>query len=60
MINPLKQSKDEVKDLDFEFEPHLDEDEEPRKLPDCDEPVDANDRLINQNPKHDRIAHAEV
>ena len=52
-INPPKQSKKKKMDLDFEFEPCLCEDEEPRKIPDYDEPVDA-------NPEHDRIANAEA
>ena len=43
-----------------EFEPYSDEHEEPRIIPDYDEPVDANGRLINQNPSYDRIINSEV
>ena len=37
-----------------------DEDESPRTLPDIEDAVDANGRLINQQPAYDRLLNAEV
>ena len=59
-INPPKQSKGKEEATDCNFEPCLDDDEVPRKIPDCYEPTDANGRPINQNPEHDRMTNAEI
>ena len=55
-INPTKQTREEKEDI----EPYSDDYEKPRKIPDYDEPVDANGRLLNQNPEYDKIINAEV
>jgi hypothetical protein len=59
-INPPKPT-DDVEDLDTkEFEEHEDEDESKRIIPDIEDVVDANGKLLNQQPAYDRILHSEV
>lgn len=43
-----------------EWEPFQDEDEEPHIIPDNEDVVDANGRLINQQPAYDKLLHSEV
>lgn len=47
-------------DDDLNFEEFSSPEEDPRKSPDIEDAVDANGRLINQNPAYDRLIHAEV
>ena len=43
-----------------EFEEYEDDDEQARIVPDIEDMVDANGRLLNQMPAYDRILHSEV
>ena len=43
-----------------DFVEYEDDDEEPRVIPDFDDPVDAAGRVINQQPLYDRLIHAEL
>jgi hypothetical protein len=45
---------------DDEFEEYRDDDEDPRIIPDVEDTVDADGRLLNQQPMYDRIINAEV
>ena len=45
---------------DDEFEEYSDEDEQPRKIPDQEDTVDATGRLLDQQPAYDQIINAEV
>jgi hypothetical protein len=54
MSAPPKESKED------EFEEYTDDDEQPRIIPDIEDSVDSNGRLINQQPMYDRIINAEV
>ena len=62
-INPPKVSeKDDGVDLDTsdEFEHYEDDVEQPRIVPDIEDTVDANGRLLNQQPAYDTLLNAEV
>ena len=45
---------------DDPWEEYQDEDESPRQIPDIEETVDANGRLIGQQPAYDKLINAEV
>jgi hypothetical protein len=57
-INPPKPTDDENLDDDFEFEEY--EDEPKRIVPDIEDTVDANGKLLNQQPAYDKILQSEV
>ena len=59
-INPPKVKDTQPSDTDDEFEEYRDEDEEPRIIPDIEDAVDANGRLLNQQPAYDKIINSEV
>jgi hypothetical protein len=54
MSAPPEESKDDA------FEEYFDDDEQPRIIPDIEDSVDSNGRLINQQAMYDRIINAEV
>jgi hypothetical protein len=57
-INPLKPN---VKGLnDNKFKEYEDEDEPTRAVPDIEDMVHANGKLLNQQPAYDKILHSEV
>jgi hypothetical protein len=43
-----------------DFEEYSDDDEEPRIIPEIDEPVDSTGKLLNQQPTYDQIISAKV
>ena len=45
---------------DNEFEEYEDQDELRRTVPDIEDSVDANGKLLNQMPAYDKILHSEV
>jgi hypothetical protein len=55
MSAPPKESEE-----DDNFEEYYDDFEEPRVIPEVEDAVDSNGRLINQQPMYDRIINAEV
>jgi hypothetical protein len=58
-INPPK--KNDTEDLDDnEFEEYEDDDEPKRTVPDIEDMVDANGKLLNQQPAYDKILNSEV
>jgi hypothetical protein len=61
-INPPTQKDAEDADNldDNEFEEYEDEDESKRTVPDIEDSVDANGKLLNQMPAYDKILHSEV
>ena len=54
---PNPEAIDELQD---QWEEWGDEDEDPRQVPDIEDTVDANGRLLNEQPAYDRIINAEV
>ena len=54
---PNPEAIDELQD---QWEEWGDEDEDPRHVPDIEDTVDANGRLLNEQPAYDRIINAEV
>jgi hypothetical protein len=63
-INPPTQTDAEdaenLDDNEFEEYEDEDEDESKRTVPDIEDSVDANGKLLNQMPAYDRILHSEV
>ena len=61
-INPptRKDAEDAGNLDDKEFEEYEDEDESKRVVPDIEDSVDANGKLLNQMPAYDKILHSEV
>ena len=49
-----------VDELQETWEEWGDQDEEPREVPEIEDTVDANGRLLDQQPAYDRIINAEV
>jgi hypothetical protein len=58
-INPPKHADSEDTD-DNEFSEHEDDDELKRTVPDIEDAVDADGKLLNQQPLHDKILQSEV
>jgi hypothetical protein len=54
MSAPPKESSDNT------FEEYEDDDEEPRIIPETEDTVDSNGRLLEQQPMYDRLINAEV
>ncbi len=54
MSAPPKESKDNT------FEEYEDDDEEPRIIPEVEDTVDSNGRLLEQQPMYDKLINAEV
>ena len=59
-INPPKSKDSDNLDDDNEFEECESEDERKRTVPDIEGTVDANGKLLNQQPAYDKILHSEV
>ena len=61
-INPPTQKDDEdAENLDDnEFEEYEDDDEPARTVPDIEDSVDSNGKLLNQMPAYDKMLHSEV
>ena len=57
-INPPKPSSENSDDN--EFEEYEDEDEAKRVIPNIEDTVDINGKLLNQSPAYDKILHSEV
>jgi hypothetical protein len=57
MSAPPKVDEDSEEDT---FEEYYDSDEQPRIIPDVEDTVDSNGRLLEQQPMYDRIINAEV
>ena len=60
-ISPPKQQEiDAADELHETWEPWEDDDEKPKTVPEIEDAVDANGRLLDQQPAYDRIINAEV
>jgi hypothetical protein len=60
-INPsITKDTEDPDNVDNEFEEYEDDDEQARIIPDIEDVVDANGRLLNQMPAYDRILNSEV
>jgi hypothetical protein len=60
-INPsITKDIEDPDNGDNEFEEYGDDDEQARIIPDIEDAVDANGRLLNQMPAYDRILNSEV
>jgi len=61
-INPPKVEKQNSNndDDDDASEEYEDDVEQPRHIPDIEDTVDANGRLLNQQPAYDKLLNAEV
>ena len=49
-----------LKDEEDSFEEYADDDQDPRIVPETEDTVDANGRLLDQQPLYDRLINAEV
>ena len=58
---PTQEAKEDDENLDDkEFEEYEDGDESKRTVPDIEDSVDANGKLLNQMPAYDKLLHSEV
>ena len=56
----IKPPNDSRNDDEPEFEEYEDSEEQARKVPEVEDVVDTNGRLLNQNPAYDKLINAEV